>query len=324
MHQLSGDRPPYVLDSAAIGELKLALYALAAFEADPSVRPDDPATEQSWKRMDLSPQQIGAWDPDSAHEFALAVSRYKGYGVVVPGPWTRLLPGPQAGPQPTATGLELIAGAVNKLLGGVNRMTKYEAWRGGSMPPDLGAGSLASGPSSPDIAIVYTYDFGARIVDGMPVPNVPMAPPDVLAGQPILAKQIEEAEVFQRTAWNQAKDAKANCGLEAIGDPCQTGEQARDYWSWTMDLRRQQRDALVMKAVALSKTRWVGTTVPDKLAEMSCTSMGGTWAQRGAGGVCLAKDKRAPTKAGARTLGFVSAGASAAFVLLWAKHKGFI
>lgn len=145
---------PFELDETATIELKMALHALASRASDPLLNPIDPATERSWTRMALSGPFAGAWDGPSSDELVTALSRYaKSSGIS--GPYVQLQAGGNGrygingGPQPTPAGLEVIAGAVETILGGAPRMSKYLAWRGGVFAPP----SSVSGPGLSSIVI---------------------------------------------------------------------------------------------------------------------------------------------------------------------------
>lgn len=115
-------------------ELKTALYELAKRDSDPFRNPDDPILETRWKDMILDGRYGSSWDGASADEFVMAISRYApGSGLT--GPYmqiagSRFGKGILGGPQPTAKGLEVIAGAVHQRLGGLPPMTSYLKWRG--------------------------------------------------------------------------------------------------------------------------------------------------------------------------------------------------
>lgn len=127
-------------------ELKLALFELAKRDADSFRNPDDPIKERRYKDMILDGRYAASWDGATADEFVMAISRYQGDSSLS-GPFmqiggSRFGAGIVGGPQPTAQGLEVIAGAVEQRLGGTPKMSNYLGWRGGAIPPP----SSISGP----------------------------------------------------------------------------------------------------------------------------------------------------------------------------------
>jgi hypothetical protein len=125
---------PFDLNGKATVELKRALLALAQHGADPFRNPADPITERVWQSMLVDGEYADAWDGPSSDELVTALSRYAS-GSGIPGPHTFLRAsaagryGINGGPQPTAAGLEVIAGAVQSVLGGIGQMTEYMKWR---------------------------------------------------------------------------------------------------------------------------------------------------------------------------------------------------
>lgn len=149
------EKPFDLNDPEVMAELKRALVALAQYEVDP-FRNADPATEMVWKQIVLEGPYADAWDGASADEYITAISRYASepYFKIV-GPYFQLggsrfgRYGIVGGPQPTAAGLEVIAGAVNEKLGGTPKMERYLAWRGGMFAPP----SQTSGPPATAVVI---------------------------------------------------------------------------------------------------------------------------------------------------------------------------
>jgi hypothetical protein len=157
-------------------ELKTALYELAKRDTDPFRNPGNPILEERWKDMILDGRYASSWDGASADEFVLAISRYvPGSGIT--GPFMQIAGskfgrGILGGPQPTAKGLEVIAGAVQQRLGGVPPMTSYLKWRGGTINPP----SDWSGPGDEAVVLPITrmgpvwepYGYTPVADDGVP------------------------------------------------------------------------------------------------------------------------------------------------------------
>lgn len=231
---------PYDLNEpAAVLELKEALYALGERAADRH-RTSDPAIERRWQDIVLGEP---SWDGATADEFALAIGRYRGLGWQVPYPYAVSTPG---GPQPTATGLELIAGAVNELLGGTPPMLSYERWRAGSFAPP----SRISGPDPNDPIIPVSY-FG---------PAFGVEPADT---DPDIREQIAAAE-------RMVGDAHA--GAMQAGT-----EDERAKHAANMILGRALRDAWVAEARAQSEVTGEGRQLTLSEAEEACIDLGGRW-----------------------------------------------
>lgn len=229
-------------EPVAILEMKAALKALGELAAD-KFRTSDPAIETRWRDIIAGEP---SWDAAAADEFAIAIGRYRGLGVQVPGPYAVDTPG---GPQPTATGLELIAGAVNDLLGGSPRMLNYESWRGGSFAPP----SIVSGPAA-DTPVIHTDYFGT---------DFRLPPADT---RPDVLEQIVAANGMITDA---QKDAMFNRPAES--------EQVRAQKAADMMLGRSIRDAWIAEALAESEVTGETheLTVPEK--ERACIDLGGQW-----------------------------------------------
>lgn len=150
----AGETPFDLNDLDSIIELKLALRALAMHLADPLKNPADPIIEERWKKIDTTSSYRGGWEGPSADEFVTAISRHAPSSGIS-GPYAQLNAGGfgkygiVGGPFPTAAGLEVIAGAVQTLLGGQPRMSKYLAWRDGVFDPP----STVSGPPTNAVVI---------------------------------------------------------------------------------------------------------------------------------------------------------------------------
>lgn len=175
-----GERPLYALsdpsdtpfdlnDAEVIAEIKAALIALARYETDPFRSGADPATEQVWKQIVTEGPLASAWDGPTSDEFVAAISRYATEPVfAIAGPFFQLggssfgRYGIVGGPQPTAAGLEVLAGAVNEKLGGEPAMKKYLAWRGGVFAPP----SQTSGPPATAVVIPNRRHGVAWRLDG--------------------------------------------------------------------------------------------------------------------------------------------------------------
>lgn len=135
---------PFDLNApGVVREIKQALVALARLGADPLRNPTDPITETTWKRVsdELSdPYAADAWTGATADEYVTMLSRYPDLRSALDGPFTQLggskfgKYGIVGGAQPTAHGLEVLAGAVRQQTG-QSLMPLYEAWRGGVFPP---------------------------------------------------------------------------------------------------------------------------------------------------------------------------------------------
>lgn len=148
-----GQLPIYDLNQPGrVKEIKDVLYHLAKAKSDSLQNDSDELqTEESWKYMRRSGEHADAWDGPTADAYVLAVSRYRdlaGY-ILEPPPFSQLLvefqggkTGVIGGPQPTIPGLEMLAQASRKLLGGSPQLSQYVQWRGGDLsslldlPPD--------------------------------------------------------------------------------------------------------------------------------------------------------------------------------------------
>lgn len=150
-----------------VREIKRALVALARADADPLRNPNDPVLETRWRDVaeelsgdprkgPLGHSVADAWTGATADEFVAAIGRYRGLASGLSGPFFQLggsefgTYGIVGGPQPTAHGLEIIAGAVQERLGGFPQIQTYMAWRDGSFaPPSVASAPAANTPVLP-------------------------------------------------------------------------------------------------------------------------------------------------------------------------------
>lgn len=255
---LGEDKQPYDLGNVtAVKELKTALVTLGYYWSDKLARPD-PSTETRWSQIDLASE---GWEPAAADELAFAIGRLRGAGWQVKEPYAFETP---VGPQPTPTGLELIAGAVNQLLGGSPRMAHYEAWRGGVMAPP----SVISGPSATD-PVTPNYFYGTAFK---------VAPANVEGG---VAAGLQMVRTALTEAW---KDAMA---------PDKDESYRREVEKRIIDMRAE-RDKLVEIAIANAPPR-EGKTVVEHVAAEQCTGSGGVWNPSDGTCVFMAQKKDEPS-----------------------------
>jgi len=135
---------PFDLNApGVVREIKTALIELARAGADPLRNPTDPIVETTWKRLSDEmgdPQAVDAWTGAAADQYVTMLSRYGDIRGDLDGPFTQLggskfgKYGIVGGAQPTAHGLEVLAGAVRRDLGR-GMMPLYESWRGGMFDP---------------------------------------------------------------------------------------------------------------------------------------------------------------------------------------------
>lgn len=143
------DKPFDLNEPGVVLEIKKALVALAQADADPLRNPDDPIQETVWQEIVMTGPHAEAWEGAAADELVTAMSRYAPTSGIV-GPYVQLggsqfgKYGIVGGAQPTAAGLEVLAGAVQQRLGGQPVMGSYLKWRGGAFSPP----STVSGPPS--------------------------------------------------------------------------------------------------------------------------------------------------------------------------------
>lgn len=193
-----GETPFDLSDPDAVLELKQALYQLALLDADPLRNPVDRIREEAYKRMAMTGRYASSWDGPSADEFVMAVSRYAPDSGLT-GPFMTLggsrfgKYGIVGGPQPTAAGLELIAGAVEERLGGYPRMSRYLAWRGGVFDPP----SETSGPGADAVVLPIQRHGAAWQRDGYTVV-------DHDEGVPVWVAQVAEYDEALVECWHKA------------------------------------------------------------------------------------------------------------------------
>ena len=206
------EKLPFDLNNEEIViELKRALVMLGQREHDPLRNPQDTATETRWEGIAVVDP---AWGPDTADEYALAISRYR-LGSLISGPYAQLTP---VGLQPTSRGLELIAGAVNGRLGGSPRMTAYEAWRDGLIPPP----SVFSAPDK-NAPVQASLNYGEHAF----APQ--NAPPELLA-------IVNQWDKTLEGIWKDSLKAK--------------NETQRQAWANAMENARAERTRAVQMAIA--------------------------------------------------------------------------
>jgi hypothetical protein len=127
-------------------EVKQAIRMLAERGANKVFNPKDPIQETTWQRMALGQPYQDSWDWATADEFLALLSRYaleldidlnKAVQHVPGAPFAMV-----GGLQPTALGVELIAGALHRSnIDPATVMPEYMAWRGASWwaPPSPSA-----------------------------------------------------------------------------------------------------------------------------------------------------------------------------------------
>jgi len=245
---LAGFEKPYDLNiPGAVFEIKRALVALAVFGSDPNLNPDDPIKETIWQRI----TQDDSWDSSVADEFVFAMSRYKnlyGSNQVQQGgsPPTNMV----GGLQPTASGLECLAGAVKQRLGGYPPMTMFLAWRGGTFDPP----SSISGPAS-NAQVIPSVNRGAMASSLDYVPLSPNAIPEEKTSVAILDQQLD-------ACWKMILNA-SNETDRLTGQQCIEGVRLiRNTSVNTINLTAQQR---------------TGTTTVESGAGIACQKAGGTY-----------------------------------------------
>jgi hypothetical protein len=245
---LSGVETPYDLNvPGAVLEIKKALVALAIWGSDPNLNPDDPIQEQVWQGIQLD----DSWDASVADELVLAMGRYKnlfGDNHVQQGgsPPTNMV----GGLQPTAAGLECLAGAVEEKLGGYPKMEKYLNWRGGAWDPP----SWTSGPADNAQVIPSTNRGGmASTLDYVPLS------PEVSGEQKnavlVLDRQLSEAWKMLLNAENETQRAQIVNAIKGV---------------------RLIRNTAVLTINASVPPRQ-GTTIVESGGKYACEKSGGTY-----------------------------------------------
>jgi hypothetical protein len=250
---LSGDdKPPYDLNAPGVlGEIKAVLRALGQ-----KLTEGQSPREQRWMSIRDDDSGIPTWDEASADSFALMLGRIASVqwlsATGIEEPWSVETP---VGPSPTATGLEMLAGASLYYLGSPG-MPAYLAWRGGTLGPP----SRVSGPSATDRVVPPSY-FG-------PFLYVPAGLPEPFATS-LFA--VEEA---LRADWRDAAAA--------------SDETARIMIAGNMLIHRLARDAIIGESVGHIPPR-EGQTEIAHVDEDACGRAGGSW--DGAAGSCVVKSK---------------------------------
>ncbi len=245
---LAGFEKPYDLNvPGAVLEIKKALSALAVSGSDPNLNPDDPIKETIWQRL----TQDDSWDSAVADEFVMAISRYKnlyGDNQVQQGgsPPTNMV----GGLQPTASGLECLAGAVTQKLGGYPQMTLYLKWRGGMFDPP----SSLSGPAS-NAQVIPSVNRGAMASSLDYVPLSTNVLPEEKALVAVLDQQLD-------ACWKMILNAE-NETERLTGQQCIEGVRLiRNTSVNTLNLTAQQRQ---------------GTTTVESGSQLGCQKAGGTY-----------------------------------------------
>jgi hypothetical protein len=231
------NKPPYALDApGAIAEVKAVMRALAQKLG---------VVETRWKSIRDDSDGIPTWDPASADELVLMLGRIRGIQWLsvagIEEPWWVETP---VGPSPTATGLELLAGASAYTLGGTPGMPAYLAWRGGWLAPP----SRVSGPSASDVVVPASY-YGPFLYTP---PNAPEPHASLIAG----------AEAALRADWAEAASTSDEQALAAIAG--------------NMAIHRATRDAIIQAALQLIPPRQGATTVEHVDAD-ACARAGGAY-----------------------------------------------
>ncbi len=196
----------------AVAEVKRALRALAAAEADPFKKGGaEVVTETTWKQLD----ETDVWSHAAGEEMLLAVSRYRGTGWA-PEPYVQL--GPIGGaPQPRVMGLELIASAVNERLGGAVPLLMYETWRKTGCSLVNPCFKPPSGTSRPDpnIQCLPTGNIGTVLI-----------PPPGASAESLTKIKIIEAT--QTGLWQSAQMAANEATRKSYAEQMEAARLARD------------------------------------------------------------------------------------------------
>jgi hypothetical protein len=218
-------------EPGAVKEIKDVLVALGRYQSDPVAHPNDAQIEQTYKSIDRSPSFEDAWDGASADAFVLAIGRYKDLGgfLFSPGAFAQLQPqvgqfGGETivgGPQPTVSGLEVLAQAARKLLHGSPQLDRYVSWRGGSLSNPFSAPPKQNVISSTKIG--RAWDPHGWTVAWR---NGPVA-----TANPDLLNKLDMIEGSLKTSWNAAQ--------------LETSEQARKARADALGADRVARDAVV-------------------------------------------------------------------------------
>ena len=223
---------PYDLNTpGAVKEIKDVLIALGKQQADPIANPSDPQIEKIYSFIDTSPGFEDAWDGATADALVLAIGRYKDLAgfMFSPGSFAQLQPQTDefgnetivGGPQPTVSGLEVLAQAARKLLHDSPQLDHYVAWRGGSLTNPFS--------SPPKQNVVSSTKLGrAWDPHGW---TVAWRKGPVATANPDLVGKLDLTEESLRTSWNAAQ--------------LETSEQARKARADALSSDRLARDAIV-------------------------------------------------------------------------------
>jgi hypothetical protein len=245
----AGDAPPYDMNApGVIGEVKAVLVDLAQ-KLTAGVSPAD----TRWQSIRDDQDGVPTWDEATADELVLMLGRIRNLQWLatagIEEPWWSIAP---VGPIPTATGLEMLAGATSYFAG--PPMPRYLAWRSGTIAPP----SRVSGPSASAPVVPPSY-YGPFLYApaGMPEPY---------------ASSLATIEAAMLADWGSAATA--------------SDETARSVIAGNMLIHRAARDAIISQALSLIPPREGVTTVAHVDAE-ACAKVGGTYDE--ASGRCNVK-----------------------------------
>lgn len=233
---------PYDLNApGAVAEIKNALRGIAALQSQKEVvvgpvkvASVDPVQETVWQQMGSD----DTWNLATALEFVFFATR-NGLDKQFPAQPPYFVDGKYpSGPQPTVSGLELLASAVNTLLSDSSSKLKiYEAWRGGVFSPP----SFVSQPSS-DAKVVQTANFRPTT----------FLPADASAAS---KQALADADNKVAFSWKAAAASKDESQRVAVA--------------------KQLTDAATEREKVISDASM--TTPSLKTAEQNCIESGGTW-----------------------------------------------
>lgn len=214
----------------AIAEIKRAMVALAQL-SNPFGGAADPVIETTWKLI----TDDDIWDEAAGEEFLLAMSRYRNASGLnwphIAEPYVQ--PGLEGSlPQPTVSGLELLAGAAVNLAPSA-RMKLYEQWRSTGCTLCIKPPSNVSMPGKAT-PVLLTVNVGSRLA----VP--PQAPQD-------LAAVAAGFDADLQTMWNVA-----------LASP---SEALRASNATVMRVIQKSRDDAAMAAINATPIRQGVTTV---------------------------------------------------------------
>ena len=239
----AGDAPPYDMNApGGIAEVKDVLVNLAQ-KLTTGVSPAD----TRWQSIRDDADGIPTWDEATADELVLMLGRIRSLQWLatagIEEPWWGVSP---VGPIPTATGLEMLAGATSYFAG--PGMPRYLAWRSGTIAPP----SRVSGPSA-DAPVIPPSYYG-------PFLYVPAALPEPYASA------LATIEAALLVDWQEAASS--------------SDETARSVAAGNMLIHRAARDAIISQALSLVPPREGVTTVAHVDAE-ACAKVGGTYDSEG-------------------------------------------